>query len=64
MSEWVSVKDRMPPEETDVLVFCQKDPMIGYTVAGFFYGAWKSFETEDDTWGVVTHWMPLPDPPK
>lgn len=64
MSEWISVDDRLPAEEVDVLVFGKRGVMIGYTVAGVFGGQWASFETEEATKFDVTHWMPLPELPK
>lgn len=55
MSEWISVKDRLP-EDGDVLVF--DGISIGILV----------FENEvfweDDYPTHPTHWMPLPDPPR
>lgn len=56
MSEWISVKDRMPPMYKNVLVYDPTDRMIDtdHTEDGdnFYY-----FEN-------ATYWMPLPEPPK
>jgi hypothetical protein len=61
-SEWISVKDRMPEEGVDVLVY------------GYIYlnrkGADVDFvdrESGDFFYydeGEVTHWRPLPEPPE
>ena len=56
MSEWISVKDRMPPMYENVLVYDPTDRIIDtdHTKDGdtFYY-----FED-------ATYWMPLPEPPK
>ena len=75
MSEWISVKDRLP-EEAPVLVrhigqfFGEPDPLtdIGY------YDKPSDYENPDDGQGWLfwrgeqkinaTHWMPLPEPPE
>lgn len=60
--EWISVKDRLPKDKEDVIVFS--------TYRGIFLN-WR-FNGE---WAImlnpvlkvpypITHWMPLPDPPK
>lgn len=64
--EWISVKDRMPSMKDIVLVYDTffEDVSIGYiseflgerTIWIIDYG-----ESVSDT---VTHWMPLPEPPK
>ena len=72
MSDWISVDDFLPEPEKDVLCYCVRGISYGMTVAGRFYKSlsdedgitWMSFETEDVTKYEVTHWMPLPEPPK
>ena len=67
MSEWIRVKDKLPEPETEVLVYRGNhfgDIMNVYTYLGNGeweddYGYWA--RTEDDG---ITHWMPLPEPPK
>jgi hypothetical protein len=61
MSEWISVKDRLPEFDQDVLIY-RKDGLI---MMADFPG---EFYTYRDTDGHsierdVTHWMPLPDAP-
>jgi Protein of unknown function (DUF551) len=64
MSEWISVKDRLPEESQDALAFddCGVIHMAIYSPEGLVY-RWHC-----DTYGLypheVTHWMPLPEPPK
>lgn len=62
MSEWISVKDRMPEEGVDVLVYGdiylnRKGADVDFVdreSGNFFY--------YDE--GEVTHWRPLPEPPE
>ena len=58
-NEWISVKDRLPEEDIRVLVYINSDR--SYTKLdtdrlsnGKFVRWYKD----------VTHWMPLPEPPK
>lgn len=61
---WISVEDRLPEPETDVLVKCSsKFGHLGFDIAGIFRGEWLSQITERDCRWPVSHWMPLPAPP-
>lgn len=66
MSEWVSVKRRMPEDDEYVLVAITGMKSYGYEryVRMDFRrdGRWVS--AFDEPIEVVTHWMPLPEPPK
>jgi hypothetical protein len=78
MSEWVSVKDRLPEMNQDVLAFCVSNGMsVGFMrntyAAGETYisidclhkkldSGGISFRT-DRYYGKVTHWMHIPTPP-
>ena len=79
MSEWISVKDRLPTEKTNPLthdfqqVICFVDfggQPKATDVRTYGYGK-RYHEEESHFWhgsqnmdGVVTHWMPFPEPPK
>lgn len=68
MSEWISVKDKMPPRDTDVLVFIWGGCSVGRFDKGPD-GLETRWEFEDyylykDEMNAVTHWMPLPEPPR
>lgn len=56
MNEWISVKDRLPKEEEEVLTFGSYGYVVGYYSSEVY--DWQT------TYGEVTHWMPLPDKPK
>jgi hypothetical protein len=63
MSDWISVKDRLPDfewPEDNVLVYSER----GYTNIGQYEGQeadmWINKYTDD---GYITHWMLLPPPP-
>ena len=62
--EWISVKDRLPDEETFCLVIApQSFPKnCIMLVAEFVYGTFYS-ESSECAMDDVTHWMPLPNPP-
>jgi hypothetical protein len=66
MSEWISVKDRLPEPETLVLSWDGKYIQIEYF--GFFFGFEFGPATNDPVFTnkgyKITHWMPLPEPPK
>ena len=58
MSEWISVKDRLPEDGLEVLVFCD-----GRICVMDMYGTdwWcEGYHWDGDR---PTHWMPLPEPP-
>lgn len=57
---WISVKDRLPEDDTPVLVYCPDAPLpygIDYW-SQFGLGFYWSHDSEP------THWQPLPEPPK
>ena len=68
VQEWISVKDRLPEDSNDgfadaVLV---TDGFVQH-MAYFVGGEWRfaeSGEIKEPMWYKVTHWMPLPQPPK
>lgn len=55
---WISIKDRLPNRDTWVLVFARQGSYMNFKV---------DYITRDGIWFNsvrVTHWMPLPEPPK
>ncbi len=67
---WISVNDRLPNSNKKVLVYCknERDEYVGVG----YYRNWMGkywFDSENkepfEVCGYeVTHWMPLPEPPK
>ena len=60
VQEWISVADKIPPDQEEVLVLTQSKNGVrnvdkGYWAIDHFIHRGRS---------QVTHWMPLPEPPK
>ena len=70
--EWISVKDRLPikpdkdcDEYDELIVHCSNNPCHENIVTSldFTEHGWADQKGQD--WNrFVTHWMPLPEPPK
>lgn len=58
--KWISVNKTLPPEETYVLVVNSIRVTMSYYSNGIFIGV----QGKPHTLKTVTHWMPLPEPPK
>ena len=55
--EWISAEDRMPEEDGDYLVFFPDgDIEVVYYSKKYMFHIYHSH--------MITHWMPLPDPPE
>ena len=65
--EWIKVKDQLPDVETEVMVSDGENVQQGY-----FAGKWtkegeligSEFYDEEGLDGEITHWMPIPHPPR
>lgn len=56
MSEWISVKDRLPSSHEMVLVYCPREVT---KIRPCSFSNWDGAE------GLgISHWMPLPNPPE
>lgn len=62
VNEWISVNDRLPEDENEYLVFTNSE-ILGFAYFDVLEGwliSWvEGFEKDD-----ITHWMPLPEPPR
>lgn len=61
--KWISVKDRLPDNVSDVFITNGKDVGIGYFNT-WWYNDLPSDEVRHINSSDVTHWMPLKEPPK
>ena len=61
MSEWISVKERLPDDFEWVLAV-DKDRCVGEAMFSSMDGSWDGPYGEYHLYGV-THWMPMPEPP-
>ena len=64
VQEWISVDDRLPEEKVNCIVhyqhaYCDNDD---YWAIGFCFYDGEKFRL--DPAYKVTHWMPIPEPPK
>ena len=64
VQEWISVKERLPQEKVDCIVhykhaYCDNDD---YWAIGMCFYDGEKFQF--DPAYKVTHWMPMPQPPK
>jgi len=56
--EWISVKDRLPNK---VYVLCCNSNSLPFIAC---FGVWGNYWACSGERTNVTHWMPLPEPPK
>ena len=73
VQEWISVKDKLPPHNHDVLVY--RPDMAMKILVDNYYGycgeddaewheGWAKYGKDIHNNPLITHWMPLPQPPK
>jgi hypothetical protein len=64
MSEWISVKERLPEVGNGMFLvsylFAGKHPCM--MVCAWYGGAFRGLDLI--AMSTVTHWMPLPEPPE
>ena len=58
VQEWISVKDRLPEENTTVIVATDNGIVFQCLYA---YDGWNLWEGNEVN---ITHWQPMPQPPK
>ena len=65
--EWISVKDRLPVEGQEVIVFINRKDR-SWVVAGMYTKSnrfhWSTYKGNNCYTRYVTHWMPLPHGPQ
>ena len=60
MSEWISVEDRLPEVGDSTYIAACGNVVVGELL--FVAGVWVGVTADQVT--DVTHWQPLPEPPK
>lgn len=61
-ARWIPCSERMPKNDTTVLVY--RPSMVKKVMVSYFYNffCWGRFDVHGKE--VITHWMPLPEPPE
>ena len=62
VDDWISIKDRLPERGTRCLIYAAQGK-AHYTSIANFNGYYFGLSGRRAYW-KVTHWMPLPEPPK
>ena len=61
--KWIPVEERLPEDHENVLIFDKKwGILIGWHMTWTNSDGWGTTEPKRTT--EITHWMPLPEPPK
>ena len=67
-NKWIPVKERLPESQKRVLAVCKSGKIfVGEFVDLGWRTLWRIRTARDSTkeiTQIVTHWMPLPEPPK
>lgn len=65
MTEWISVKERLPSETNTEYICCAQNSKTKIVLALIFSGeAFGRNESSINWMEFITHWQPLPQPPK
>ena len=64
VQKWISVEDKLPEDDSDVLAYLQIDQEGRIYPANYAKGVWFDCIFNTPATGTTTHWMPLPEPPK
>jgi len=72
MNEWISIEDRLPEDDVRVLLMTEKGFSVGaadhHDNVGVSWRIGNSMIAWDYEYNLddleVTHWMPLPEPPR
>lgn len=65
MDKWINVKDALPENFETVLALCKDGGMfVGRHTSWKNWQIWTAKKSTKIVQRTVTHWMPLPEPPK
>ena len=62
--EWISVKDRLPEDDSDVLAYSRIGEESRIHPACYSNGVWFDCVFNAPATDTTTHWMKMPHPPK
>lgn len=63
IQKWIPITERLPEDGTDILAYMSDEFESRIFPANYDHGIWFDciFNVSQS---IVTHWMPLPEPPK
>ena len=64
VQDWVSVEDRLPEDDSDVIAYLRECDKGRIYPANYAKGVWFDCIFDIPVTNATTHWMPLPQPPK
>ena len=64
VQKWISEKDRLPEDDSDVLAYSRNGEEGRIYPANYAKGVWFDCIFNTPVTDTTTHWMPLPEPPK
>ena len=64
VQEWVSVDDELPEDDSDVLAYLRIGEESRICPANYAKGMWFDWIFNTPVTESITHWMPIPQPPK
>ena len=64
VQEWISVKDSLPEDDSDVLAYSRNGEEGRIYPANYAKGVWFDCIFNTPVTDTTTHWMLLPEPPK
>ena len=64
VQEWISVNDKLPKDDSDVLAYSRNGKEGRIYPANYAKGVWFDCIFNTPVTYTTTHWMPIPEPPK
>lgn len=61
---WVSVKDRLPEKEGFYIIYAESADANSPLIKQVWFNSKRRFEIVEIWENALTHWQPLPNPPK
>lgn len=59
--KWISIEEQLPPNNIDIIMF---HDVLGIYTGYVLNGEYYFYAYGEPFYNHVTHWMPLPEPPK